>query len=372
MSQDQERGTDPASAAAPPSRRSALIRTGLIVVVMFVVFVLILPQYVDYQEVGGRFQDLTLPQFASDDGPWGRRLGAQRPGVLGPDRRTARRPLDDVLADPGRHRRQRAIRAVEHGRRLGRDARLGVPQRTRHEWDRPVRRRQRDEPPVPAPHGRRAARRDGRAGNADEADTAWTIATISIIAFVVGMALIVGIVRSERIADGWDGPGNRSPTGRCATSGGRALPTCPPPSTGSATSSARSSAPAGALSLALATVSQLGWTVVLIVGLRICGVPASALTPTEIFAVYGLVMVITIIPLSPGRRRCPRPAVHHRAHGTRRRAVQRADHGRSHAVPTLLLVPADPARLDPAQGRPTGQVDAAVHRGTQGRATGQA
>ena len=35
-------------------------------------------------------------------------------------------------------------------------------------------------------------------------------------------------------------------------------------------------------------------------GLRVVGVPEDALSIAEIFAVYALVMVITIIPLSPG------------------------------------------------------------------------
>jgi uncharacterized membrane protein YbhN (UPF0104 family) len=36
------------------------------------------------------------------------------------------------------------------------------------------------------------------------------------------------------------------------------------------------------------------------VGLRVVGVPETVLSTGEIFAVYGLVMVITILPLSPG------------------------------------------------------------------------
>ena len=40
--------------------------------------------------------------------------------------------------------------------------------------------------------------------------------------------------------------------------------------------------------------------IVLIVALRMTGVPESVLRPGEVFAVYALVMVITIIPLSPG------------------------------------------------------------------------
>ena len=42
------------------------------------------------------------------------------------------------------------------------------------------------------------------------------------------------------------------------------------------------------------------WCVVLIVALRIVGVSDDVLTAAEIFAVYALVNVITIIPMSPG------------------------------------------------------------------------
>ena len=56
-------GSDPASAAAPPSRRSALIRSGLIVVVLIVVFGIILPQYIDYADVAAAFQALTIQEI---------------------------------------------------------------------------------------------------------------------------------------------------------------------------------------------------------------------------------------------------------------------------------------------------------------------
>ncbi|MFL5755902.1 MAG: hypothetical protein ACJ77N_06335, partial [Chloroflexota bacterium] len=60
---DTTRGTDPASAAAPPSRRTALLRSGLIVTVLVIVFVVILPRYIDYADVAAAFQDLTAQQF---------------------------------------------------------------------------------------------------------------------------------------------------------------------------------------------------------------------------------------------------------------------------------------------------------------------
>lgn len=64
-------GTEPATdapAVAPPSRRAAILRTGLIVAVLLVVFGLILPQYIDYADVIGAFQDLTLAQFLAMTG----------------------------------------------------------------------------------------------------------------------------------------------------------------------------------------------------------------------------------------------------------------------------------------------------------------
>ena len=56
-------GTDPASAAAPPSRRAALLRSGLIVGVLVVVFGIIIPRYIDYADVFEAFKSLTPVQL---------------------------------------------------------------------------------------------------------------------------------------------------------------------------------------------------------------------------------------------------------------------------------------------------------------------
>src|SRR3990172_6910612 len=53
-----------APVADAPSRRSALLRTGLIVGILFVVFVVILPRYIDYQEVREAFAALEPWQIA--------------------------------------------------------------------------------------------------------------------------------------------------------------------------------------------------------------------------------------------------------------------------------------------------------------------
>jgi uncharacterized membrane protein YbhN (UPF0104 family) len=50
----------------------------------------------------------------------------------------------------------------------------------------------------------------------------------------------------------------------------------------------------------MAVISQLAWVFVLVAALRVCGVSADELGIGEIFGVYALVMVITILPIAPG------------------------------------------------------------------------
>ena len=60
-------GTDAAGGRGetkPPSRRDAIMRVGIVVGVLFVVFVIILPRFIDYQEVIAALQGVTLGQFA--------------------------------------------------------------------------------------------------------------------------------------------------------------------------------------------------------------------------------------------------------------------------------------------------------------------
>ena len=58
-------GDDPSgSGPSMPSRRTAILRSGVIVLVLLVVFGLILPQFVDYREVAEALAALTVQQFA--------------------------------------------------------------------------------------------------------------------------------------------------------------------------------------------------------------------------------------------------------------------------------------------------------------------
>ena len=292
----------PVTAAAPPSRRAALMRSGLIVGVLVVVFGLIIPQFIDYNDVVDAFKALTLDQFlvitalgalawvvsglifsALIDGlSWIRGamswlilagIGASVPfgpwnmGVLwvvvrgwgvGNAPATSGVALYGVINILSRmflplfgivalaiggdlaSRQERRDRVDDHDRQCG-----GLRGRDRaHRRDRALRADRRlDRPDRPARH------------RLDHAPA-----------------------RPDR---------------RARTSPGR--------STASAISSASSSAAAASLALSIAVVAQFVWAVVLLVALRVCGVPAARLlSGSEVFGVYALVMCITIIPLSPG------------------------------------------------------------------------
>ena len=140
----------------------------------------------------------------------------------------------------------------------------------------------------------------GSLSSVENADTAWTIAIISAVAFVVATAFIVAIVRSQRAAD-WLG---RTGQGIAAWTMHR-LGREQVPDVDASIHRFRDQLGVvirrhGLAALAISIASQFAWVTVLIVALRMTGVPESVLSAGEIFAVYALVMVITIIPLSPG------------------------------------------------------------------------
>jgi uncharacterized membrane protein YbhN (UPF0104 family) len=129
---------------------------------------------------------------------------------------------------------------------------------------------------------------------------AMTIAVLSAVIMVVATVVLVGIARSERVAEGvarfverirdWVFRRLGRPAGsdvhaavrRFRDELGELLRT------------------RGALAMVVGTLGQLAWCVVLILALRVVGVPEEVLDPAEVLAVFGLVMVITIIPIAPG------------------------------------------------------------------------
>ena len=293
-------GTDPASAAAPPSRRSALLRSGLIVGVLFLVFVIILPQYVDYTEVAAAFQSLTPDQIVviSVLGAIGWLTSGLVFCALIPGLSIVRGPTSWLILSgigssiPFGPWNMGVLWVIVRG--------WGIPNAAAtsgialygvvNELSRLF---------LPLFAIVTLALTGGLAG-ASNAGTAWVIAIISAIAFVIATVLIVAIVRSERIAD-WLGR-----TGQRVVSWViRRLGRKDAPDVAGAIHRFRDQLGLvirrrGLASLGTSVISQLAWVTVLIVALRMMGIPESVLSPGEVFAVYALVMVITIIPLSPG------------------------------------------------------------------------
>jgi putative heme transporter len=297
---DETLGTDPASAAAPPSRRAALLRSGLIVGVLLVVFVIILPQYVDYAEVAAAFQSLTLEQIVVITvlGAIGWLTSGLVFCALIPGLSVARGSASWLILSgigssiPFGPWNMGVLWVIVRG--------WGIPNAAAtagialygvvNELSRLF---------LPLLAIVALALTGALAGESNDG-TAWVIALLSAAAFVIAIVLIVAIVRSERIAD-WLGR-----TGQRVVSWVmRRLGRTDAPDVTGAIHRFRDQLGfvirrRGLASLGMSVISQLAWVAVLIVALRMMGIPESVLSPAEIFGVYALVMVITIIPLSPG------------------------------------------------------------------------
>jgi uncharacterized membrane protein YbhN (UPF0104 family) len=297
---DTELGTDPASAAAPPSRRAALLRSGLIVGVLVVVFLVILPRYIDYQEVAAAFQALTPGQIAVMTVlgviAWfvcGLVFCALIPGlsiVRGPESWLILSGIGSSV--PFGPWNMGVLWVVVRGWGIA-----NIPATSGIALYGVVNELSRLFLPLFAVVVLAAT---GALAGAKNADTAWVIALISAVAFVVATALIVAIVRSERAADWLGRTGQRIVTWTM-----RRLGRDGAPDVSASIHRFRDQLGVvirrrGLAALGTSIVAQFAWVFVLIVALRMTGVPESVLTPGDVFAVYALVMVITIIPLSPG------------------------------------------------------------------------
>ncbi len=298
---DATPGTDPASAAAPPSRRAALMRSGLIVAVLFVVFVIILPATgVNYSEVFAAFKALSAQQMviitALGAAGWlvsGLVICALIPGLSVPRGPTSWLILSGIGASvPFGPWNMGVLWVVLRG--------WGIPNIPAtsgialygvvHELSRLF---------LPLFAIITIAITGDLAGSAN-AGKAWTIAIISAVVFIAAVGLIIAVVRSERIAAWLGRTGQRMVSWLMARLGRKGAP-----DVDGAIHRFRDQLGVvirqrGLVALGTSIASQFVWTIVLIVALRMCGVPADVLSPGIIFGVYALVMVITIIPLSPG------------------------------------------------------------------------
>ncbi len=291
-------GTDPASAAAPPSRRSALLRTGFIVAVLFVVFVIILPRYVDYQEVLEAFQALTPPQIVLMTV-----LGAIGWFVSGLlfvaliEHLSALRGMTAYLILSG------IGASVPFG-----PWNMGVVWVVVRGWgiaNQPATSgialygviNQLGRLALPLLAVAVLALTGGLAGNGGPAVA---IALLSIVVFFLATGLIVAVVRSDRIADWLGRTGQRLVTWLMKRLGRTGSPDVAASIHRFRDQLGEVIRRRGLLALSVTILGQVVWCGVLIVALRVCGVPEDVLPAASVFAVFALVSVITIIPLSPG------------------------------------------------------------------------
>jgi len=291
-------GEDPASAAAPPSRRAALLRSGFIVGVLAVVFLVIIPRFVDYSEVVDAFRDLTLSQIAVMTvlGVIAWIISGQLFTVLTPGLTVIRGAMSYLILSgigssvPFGPWNMGVVWVVVRGWGVGvQPATSGIALYG-----------------VLNQLGRLAlplvafvvlaitGELTGHAG------TAAVISAISIVVFIVAVLLIAAIVRSDKVADWIGRTGQRVVSwvlARLGREGG--------PDVSRAVHRFRDQLgevirQRGFLALLVAILAQLGWCIVLIAALRVVGVPDGVLTPADVLAVFALVSVITIIPISPG------------------------------------------------------------------------
>ena len=286
-------------AQAVPSRRAAILRSAFVVGVLFVVFVLILPQFVDYEDVLDAFRDLTLQQIALMTalgvGAWlisGLPLVAVIPGL------SIARGMASWLILGG----------IGASIPLG-PWNMGILWVVVRGWGVPVK---------PATSGiglygviNQLARlamplfavivialSGGAGGGASGA--AVLISVLSTIVLVISMVVLIGIVRSDRIADWLGRTGQRLATWLLDRLGRPGRPDIDGAIHRFRDQVGEVVRQRGRTALLASLLVQVTWCVVLIVALRVVGVDDRVLTVADIFAVYALVSVITIIPISPG------------------------------------------------------------------------
>ena len=339
---------DPASAAAPPSRRSAILRSGLIVGVLVVVFLIILPRYIDYQEVAAAFSALTLGQIALMTVlgviAWfvsGLVFCALIPGlsiIRGP---TSWLILSGIGSSvPFGPWNMGVLWVVVRGWGVA-----NIPATSGIALYGIVNELSRLFLPLFAVMVLAAT---GDLASAQNADKAWAIAILSAIAFVVVTALIIAVVRSERAADWLGRTGQRIVSWTLRRLGREGAPDVSASIHRFRDQLGFVIRGRGLAALAVSIASQFAWVVVLTVALRMTGVPESALSCRRDLRCLRARHGAHDHPALAGRGRRARVAVHLGVHDDRRYRIRGRDHGRCLPLSPLLLVPADPAGVDPA------------------------
>ena len=285
-------------AQAVPSRRAAVARSAFVIGVLVVVFGLILPRFIDYDEVIAAFRDLTFQQLLLMTGlavvAWAInglpfvvlipglsiRRGTQSYLILGGI--GASIPLGPwnmgilwvVVRGWGV-----GVRAATSGIGLyGVINQLGKLATPLLAWI--------------------ALLAVGTRGQAPQ--LAIVLTALSTVVLFVAIGLMVAILRSDRAASWLARTGQRVATSILARLGREGRPDVDGAIRRFRGELGEVVRRRGLAAFGAAVLAQLTWCFVLIAALRIVGIRDSVLSAADIFAVFALVNVLTIIPISPG------------------------------------------------------------------------
>jgi uncharacterized membrane protein YbhN (UPF0104 family) len=285
-------------AQAVPSRRAAVARSAFVIGVLVVVFGLILPRFIDYDEVIAAFRDLTFQQLLLMTGlavvAWAInglpfvvlipglsiRRGTQSYLILGGI--GASIPLGPwnmgilwVVVrgwGVGVHAATSGIGLYGVINQLGK---LATPLLA---WI--------------------ALLAVGTRGQAPQ--LAIVLTALSTVVLFVAIGLMVAILRSDRAASWLARTGQRVATSILARLGREGRPDVDGAIRRFRGELGEVVRRRGLAAFGAAVLAQLTWCFVLIAALRIVGIRDSVLSAADIFAVFALVNVLTIIPISPG------------------------------------------------------------------------
>jgi uncharacterized membrane protein YbhN (UPF0104 family) len=289
---------DAAPDATPPSRRSALMRSGALIGLLVVVFAVVLPRFVDYGAVVTALQALDLEQLIvmtvlslAAFVVSGLLFVAVMPGLTVLRGTIAYLVLTGIGASiPFGPWNMGVTWVVLRGWRYpNRTTVSGIALYGLISWLARV-----ALPPLVLI----VLALDGELFN--HGDRPLLIILISSIVFVVACVLIAGIVSSDRLA-AWIGRAGQ----RAGDWFYRLFRRPHGPDIEHMVLNFRDQVGdvlrrRGVAALVVGVLGHVGWTILLIISLRITGVPAEAISPGEVFAIYGLVNVVTIIPIAPG------------------------------------------------------------------------
>lgn len=287
---------------SPPSRRAAILRTSLVVGVLVVVFGVILPNYIDYEEMVAAFQGLSAQQilFLALLGvvAWvvtGAIFSALIPGL------NLLRGTESwlILAGIGA--------SIPFG-----PWNMGVLWVVIRGWGRPAQaasagvalygifdQLSRLALGAIAPIFLIIAEGAGTDITIENA-AFWTVGGLALLIFIVATAVLIAIVRSEKLARRIGELSQRVVDWLLRRIGRKETPDVTGSIVRFRVTLGDTVRQRGLVAFLVSMVSKLAWCVLLTGALRVVGVPEDVLPTAEIFAVFAAVFIITIIPLSPG------------------------------------------------------------------------